>query len=682
MLDLDTVLISNLEAGTGTPIFRMKLVRWNGSAWVLLGTYEVTKAYLSRMKYDIFVQEDLLSVVTAIVNSNYAIEIERGLTVAGTDYSIVSNFYYIVDITYSEKDGGSHVVAELLPSMSISNIALDQSNRAVYNAIFSQVNSAYLGWDDTRDIWYDWVPPEETGATFSLVDARQIISISYQHFFSYIFPRWYKSILIYGVASNASNPLDGQYTPFTHARYTKFLWPDKPINLSWDDETTTQTYEPDGQNAAYHSIGRIAAADDPSDDPRFQDWGRVFNGVCYQFVQRPDLNLEQGDLVELSIDGFTETRCLEQFEFFKRGGSPAWVQVVRQLPFHPHLAYIEDWIDWYLTTPSSEGGGVPDDAFNSSPARSNIAANYRNPSARDVEVNAEYFGNVLNLDDSNVENALRSLDQAIITDHGGLGGLTDDDHTQYIRHALATAVSDFLVASGAGAYVKKTLAEVKTLLSLPEDHGTLGGLGDDDHTQYIKHALATAVSDFLVASGSGAFVKKTLAETKTILGITAGGLLSGSSFPGSPASGDTFYRTDLGMLFYYTGSEWRSQEFQFNGGTIYSSTTSGDVQAMRTDMSYYISKVILRTHPASPNNSTNYWTVKIYSNNLQMSAETVHYTFNTKLETDDVFTSREVAPTTASPGANDSHLWIVWSKTASPGVFHISFDIYYYWVAS
>ena len=91
MLDLDTVLISNLEAGTGTPIFRMKLVRWNGSAWVLLGTYEVTKAYLSRMKYDIFVQEDLLSVVTAIVNSNYAIEIERGLTVAGTDYSIVSN---------------------------------------------------------------------------------------------------------------------------------------------------------------------------------------------------------------------------------------------------------------------------------------------------------------------------------------------------------------------------------------------------------------------------------------------------------------------------------------------------------------------------------------------------------------------------------------------------------------
>ncbi len=52
------------------------------------------------------------------------------------------------------------------------------------------------------------------------------------------------------------------------------------------------------------------------------------------------------------------------------------------------------------------------------------------------------------------------------------------------------------------------------------DHGDLLGLTDDDHTQYVKHALATAASDFLVASGSGAFVKKTLAETLTILGIT------------------------------------------------------------------------------------------------------------------------------------------------------------------
>jgi hypothetical protein len=52
------------------------------------------------------------------------------------------------------------------------------------------------------------------------------------------------------------------------------------------------------------------------------------------------------------------------------------------------------------------------------------------------------------------------------------------------------------------------------------DHGSLYGLADDDHPQYTKHSLATATSDFLVASGAGAFVKKTLAQTQTILGIT------------------------------------------------------------------------------------------------------------------------------------------------------------------
>jgi len=35
----------------------------------------------------------------------------------------------------------------------------------------------------------------------------------------------------------------------------------------------------------------------------------------------------------------------------------------------------------------------------------------------------------------------------------------------------------------------------------------------------INHSLATAVNDFLVSSGAGAFVKKTLAEVKTILGL-------------------------------------------------------------------------------------------------------------------------------------------------------------------
>lgn len=40
-----------------------------------------------------------------------------------------------------------------------------------------------------------------------------------------------------------------------------------------------------------------------------------------------------------------------------------------------------------------------------------------------------------------------------------------------------------------------------------------------DDTAFLKHSLATAANDFLVASGAGVYVKKTLAETKALMGI-------------------------------------------------------------------------------------------------------------------------------------------------------------------
>jgi len=52
----------------------------------------------------------------------------------------------------------------------------------------------------------------------------------------------------------------------------------------------------------------------------------------------------------------------------------------------------------------------------------------------------------------------------------------------------------------------------------------------DPHTPYAKHSLATAINDFLVASGAGAFVKKTLAEVKTILGLGSAAYTESSDY--------------------------------------------------------------------------------------------------------------------------------------------------------
>lgn len=107
------------------------------------------------------------------------------------------------------------------------------------------------------------------------------------------------------------------------------------------------------------------------------------------------------------------------------------------------------------------------------------------------------------------------------SDHGSLAGLTDNDHTQYILHSLATAANDFLVASGSGTFVKKTLAETGAILEGDLDHGSIQGLSDDDHTQYI---LADATRAF-----SGTVIGKL---TETIPEIVIDASAPGTTYPG------------------------------------------------------------------------------------------------------------------------------------------------------
>lgn len=56
---------------------------------------------------------------------------------------------------------------------------------------------------------------------------------------------------------------------------------------------------------------------------------------------------------------------------------------------------------------------------------------------------------------------------AVITDHGALNGLGDDDHSQYLT-----------TGRGDARYAKP--------IDIVTDHGTLQGLGDDDHPHYLN----------------------------------------------------------------------------------------------------------------------------------------------------------------------------------------------------
>ncbi len=78
-----------------------------------------------------------------------------------------------------------------------------------------------------------------------------------------------------------------------------------------------------------------------------------------------------------------------------------------------------------------------------------------------------------------------------VFDHGGLAGLSDDDHTQYSlvagTRAFTGTVGGITPVSSADLTTKGYVDDAITTATggLTDDHGSLNGLTDDDHTQYI-----------------------------------------------------------------------------------------------------------------------------------------------------------------------------------------------------
>ncbi len=106
----------------------------------------------------------------------------------------------------------------------------------------------------------------------------------------------------------------------------------------------------------------------------------------------------------------------------------------------------------------------------------------------------------------------------------GTGSGLDADTVDGLHFRVNASILELSTNGTTWTPVSMTAADILTQIKTVD--GTGSGLDADtvdglQATALIQHSLATAVNDFLVASGSGAFVKKTLAETKTILGIVA-----------------------------------------------------------------------------------------------------------------------------------------------------------------
>lgn len=130
-------------------------------------------------------------------------------------------------------------------------------------------------------------------------------------------------------------------------------------------------------------------------------------------------------------------------------------------------------------------------------------------------------------------------------------------------------------------------------------------------------ATAVAADDLIEIETAGGNSRKVKSQHAGIAG--------GTSFPGSPSSGDRFWRSDLKMEAVYDGTRWLSTQLFFvslsGGGDSlgpYTATTGG-IRRAHTPYSntydFYLETFQFSSITNSANNATNYMSVELLSCN-------------------------------------------------------------------
>lgn len=139
---------------------------------------------------------------------------------------------------------------------------------------------------------------------------------------------------------------------------------------------------------------------------------------------------------------------------------------------------------------------------------------------------------------------LRILGRDIVGSSGGSGAQASKDDAvaaaaDYLTRIKLEADTEYRLRSGLDA------SDNPELLFGP------GGTTAPDAALFRAGAKTLTIDD----TAGGAATLNVIGSLKRN-GIEVGGTPSGTSFPGSPASGDQFFRTDLRALFVFDGTRW------------------------------------------------------------------------------------------------------------------------------
>jgi hypothetical protein len=145
---------------------------------------------------------------------------------------------------------------------------------------------------------------------------------------------------------------------------------------------------------------------------------------------------------------------------------------------------------------------------------------------------------------------------------------------------------------------------------------------------------------------------------------------SGTSFPGSKATGDRYWRTDLGLLFYWDGTRWVTvNEYSTSGVTETLAPTATNTltrMAALTDFDIYATVWDVSTFVVTTNNGTSFWTIEAVKTSTA-NADTNMTTGNTSADAANTWTRHKLTVNTAIVSAANPTIGLHATKTSAPG---------------
>lgn len=185
----------------------------------------------------------------------------------------------------------------------------------------------------------------------------------------------------------------------------------------------------------------------------------------------------------------------------------------------------------------------------------------------------------------------------------------------------------------------------------------------------------TTSQDIIVGGASGAAGRLAVGAAGAALSIINSAVAwnSGTSFPGSKATGDRYWRTDLGLEAFWDGTRWLTTQLfrepmQVGNVTMPDTvgTAWGRMAMYGTTFDIWLVNWDISTYVATTNSGTSFWTASL-NKYIANDTATAIDSFTTAADTVNTWTKRRRAIGASVAAATYFGLSVTGGKTSTPG---------------